>query len=128
MFIYRATGTNDDYLGSLTYEFGNVFQAFLGVSDQFVIFNTLFNPGLTFKYRDAGMDRINDFEVENTGGNWIFLIPNFSLNISPQLSFVNRFEIPLYSNVDGTQLTPTFRLTSGLLFTISPREQVLNSN
>ncbi len=127
-FIYRNTGTNNSYFGDSTYKFGNEFQFFLGFSEQFLFFNTLASPSLTFKYRNADQDKVNGFDLDNTGGNWVFLIPNFSVDLSPGVSFSTNAEIPLHSYVDGTQLTPTYRITFGLLFKILPRKPLINLN
>lgn len=126
--IYRSTGTNNDYFGDSTYKFGNDFQAFVGFSDQFLIFKTIASPSISFKYRNAQQDKIGGFDLDNTGGNWVSVIPNFSININPNLVFSTKAELPIYSNVDGTQLTPTYRLTTGILYTIAPKKkfQILN--
>lgn len=116
--IYRSTGTNDSYFGDSTYKFGNEFQFFLGVSDQFLLFKTLIDPSLTFKYRNAQKDKTGDFDLDSTGGDWIFIIPNVSINISPTIAFSTRLELPIYARVDGTQLTPTYRLTTGILVSV----------
>jgi len=125
---YRSTGTNKEYLENSTYKFGNEFQAYLGFSDQFLMFNALTNPGISFKYRHAEKDMISGFDLDNTGGNWISVIPDFSIYIKPNIIFSTQFEIPLYSNVDGIQLTPTYRLTTGLLFRILPKKNIINLN
>jgi len=127
-FIYRSTGTNNSYFGDSTYRFGNEFQAFIGFSDQFLLFKTITAPSLSFKYRNASRDKIGGFDLENTGGNWVSIIPNFSINIKSNIVFSTKAELPIYSNVDGTQLTPTYRLTAGVLFTIVPKKGVLILN
>ncbi|AMC11816.1 hypothetical protein Lupro_11300 [Lutibacter profundi] len=127
-FIYRSTGTNSSYFGDSTYKFGNEFQAFIGFSDQFLFLKTMLYPSVTFKYRNAIQDKIGGFNLENTGGNWLFIIPNISINIGTNIVFYTRAELPIYSNIDGTQLTPTYRLTSGILFTIRPPKQLINLN
>jgi hypothetical protein len=126
--IFRSTGTNNDYFGDSTYKFGNDFQAFIGFSDQFLLFKTISSSSISFKYRNAQQDKIGGFNLDNTGGNWVSIIPNFSINISPNLVFSTKAELPIHSNVDGTQLTPTYRLTTGVLFTIAPKKkfQILN--
>lgn len=126
--VYRNTGTNDTYFDSSSYKFGNELQMFLNISDQFVIFKSLVTPSLSLKYRDADLDKINGFDLDNTGGNWISAIPNISINLKQNVAFSTRVEIPLYNNVDGTQLTPTYRITTGLLFTLKPKEKLLNLN
>ncbi len=127
-FIYRDPGINSSYFGDSTYEFGEEFQASLSFSDQFLLFNTLTNPSVSFKYRDAQKDQTGGGEIFSTGGNWISIIPNFSINIKPNIALSTRVEIPLYSNVDGTQLTPTYRITSGVLIKLAKRENIININ
>ncbi len=127
-FVYRSTGTNNEYLGNSSYKFGNEIQAFLSFSDQFTFVKTLLSPSISFKYRNSVKDQIEGRELDNTGGNWIFIIPNFDVNITPKITFSARAELPIYSNVDGTQLTPTYRLTSGFLFKITPKQNPLNFN
>lgn len=125
---YRNTGTNNEYLENSTYKFGNEFQFYLGFSDQFTMLKTLANPSITFKYRTSEKDKITGFDIDNTGGNWISIIPNFSINIKPNIIFSTKIELPIYSNVDGLQLTPTYRLTSGFLFKILPKQNIINLN
>lgn len=127
-FIFRSTGTNNSYFGDSTYKFGNEFQAFIGFSDQFNLFKTITAPSISFKYRNVKQDKIGGFDLDNTGGNWVSIIPNFSINIKSNIVFSTKVELPIYSNVDGTQLTPTYRLTSGILFTIAPKKEFLILN
>jgi hypothetical protein len=127
--IGRLTGSNKDYLdGASTYEYGDEFQFFLGVSDQFLVFNTITNPGISFKYRKAKRDIIEINELDNTGGEWLFINPNLGIQLSPTIRFQLKAEIPLIGNVDGTQLTPTYRITSGFLFNLSSKRNALNLN
>ncbi|MDO5979382.1 hypothetical protein [Flavivirga spongiicola] len=126
--IYRSTGTNDSYFGNSSYKFGNEFQGFISFSDQFALFKTLSTPSLSFKYRNARQDKIDGFNLDNTGGNWVSIIPNFSINLTPNIVFSTKAELPIYNNVDGTQLTPTYRITSGFLLKINPKKNVLQLN
>jgi len=125
-FIYRQTGTNNSYFGDSTYKFGNEFQYFIGLSDQFFALNTKIFPGFSFKYRNAQQDKIGGFDLENTGGNWVSIIPSFGINLTPNLIYSAKAEIPIYSNVVGTQLTPTYRITTGILLKITPKIKVIN--
>ena len=127
--IGRLTGENKDYLnGASTYEYGDEFQVFLGVSDQFLLFNTITNPGLNFKYRKAKKDIIETNALDNTGGNWLFIIPSIGFQLTPKILFQTKAEIPLMAKVDGTQLTPTYRFTTGFLFNLTPKRNVLKLN
>lgn len=121
--VYRATGTNPDYLNFTSYKFGPEFQFFINYSDQFLVSSTIINPGLSLKYRKTTKDEIGKISLDNTGGEWIMVVPSFDILIKPNLTFQTKFEIPIYSNVDGTQLTPTSRFTAGLFYTISNRKR-----
>jgi len=127
--IYRSTGENSDYLQGLqVYEYGNEIQTFFGVSDEFLAFKTLMNPGFTFKYRNSRKDQIDGFELDNTGGEWLFIIPSISIKLSSNISFQSKAELPIFSNVDGTQLTPTYRFTGGFLINFNLRKNEINFN
>lgn len=120
---YRLTGVNDSYLNDTsTYEFGNELQVNVGYSDQFLLFKTLFNPGLTFKYRKSSRDKINNTYLPNTGGEWVFIRPELSTQLTSSLKLNSKIELPIYSYVDGTQLTPTLRLTFGLTFKLNKKK------
>lgn len=111
--VGRFNGVNREYLGSQSYRFGNSMQLYLGIGDQVGWANMILSPSLSIRYRYAGGDHINGQELDNTGGQWFNLIPALSWHISSNsiLHFVP--EIPVYSNVGGTQLTPTFRMQLG---------------
>lgn len=127
-FTFRLTGKNHNYLdNSATYEFGDVIQSNVGYTDQFLIANTIINPGLVFKYRKSNKDQIDGSEIPNTGGEWVFVRPELSVQISSLIQMDTRLELPIYSYVDGTQLTPTARFTIGVFFTLKKREaNILN--
>lgn len=126
-FTYRLTGVNNSYLNDTsTYEFGNVFQTNLGYTDQFLLFNTVFNPGLIFKYRNASNDKINNINLPNTGGEWVFIRPELSVHITTNFLVTLRLELPIYSYVDGTQLTPTTRFTAGMYFKLNNKNKTIN--
>lgn len=115
---YRFTGKNNAYLhDSSVYEFGNVIQANAGYTDQFLLFNTVFNPGLVLKYRKAFADEINESDLPNTGGQWVFIRPELAVQLTKNLTLQTRLELPVYSEVTGTQLTPTLRFTAGVSYT-----------
>lgn len=128
-FTYRLTGKNSRYLNNTSiYEFGNTTQANLGYTDQFFLLNTVFNPGLVLKYRHASEDQINGSLLPNTGGEWVFLRPELGVNLKPELFISTRAEIPIYSFVEGTQLTPSVRVSVGLTYVLKPKtNNLLNS-
>ena len=111
--VGRFNGVNKDYLGSQTYKFGNSVQFYAGIGDQLMWGKQIFSPSISLRYRYAGADQITGHLLDNTGGQWVNILPALSWHMSPRsiLHFIP--EIPLYSQVGGTQLTPTFRLQIG---------------
>lgn len=128
-FTYRLTGVNNSYLNNTAiYEFGDEIQANISYTEQIVLFNTIFNPGLILKYRKAFEDKIDNQGIPNTGGEWIFIRPEIALKLSQKISINSRFELPIYSFVEGTQLTPTFRFTTGISFKLNTKKELILNN
>ena len=111
---YRKTGTNKEYQKVNKYKFGNETQFFVSASDQFLVFNQMVNSSLTLKYRHVLNDEINSQNISNTGGQWVFFSPSVSLSIKENINFSTSLELPVYSKVEGIQLTPTYRLNVGV--------------
>ncbi|MDA1120685.1 MAG: hypothetical protein O2887_09395 [Bacteroidetes bacterium] len=131
MVTYRFTGENPDYLSSQIYEFGSELQFILGISDQRNFLNQIFRYGLNFRYRHANHDRFRlkdtpsneNQTLPNSGGQWVFIMPVLSWYINPDMSIAASGEAPLFSKVDGTQLTPTFRINVGIFYTINLKKK-----
>lgn len=127
-FTYRLTGENRSYLNDTSiYEFGNELQLNLGYTDQLLISNLIVNPGVILKYRKVSIDKIDNSDIPNTGGEWIFVRPEVTVQLSPTIGLNARLELPIYSYVDGTQLTPTTRFTTGLSFKLNSKKNIINS-
>jgi len=95
---YRATGKNNSYLNyNSIYEFGNVTQVNLGYTDQLLLFNVIINPGFFFKYRKALKDKIDNSEIPNTRGEWVFVRPELGIQIGPNILLSTRVEMLTYS-------------------------------
>ncbi len=120
--VGRFNGTNPDYLGSQTYRFGHSFQVYLGAGDQFLVRNRVVASSLSFRFRYAMEDRVNGMVLDNTGGEWINLIPAVSWHIRTNTILQLVPEIPLFSRVEGIQLTPTFRFQVGLYHALGKNE------
>ncbi len=121
-FAYRLTGENNEYLGSRTYEFGDEIQVYAGIADQVLMGNFLVDPSLAFRFRKANKDFDNHEVLPNTGGEWLFIIPGASINVTPNLTFQVNAEFPLYAKLVGTQLTPTYRINAGFYFSLTPQK------
>lgn len=116
--IYRVNGKNNDYLGFTDYQFGQSYQIALGIGDQVMAGSLPVNLGLSLKHRRSLPDKIHGDEVDNTGGKWLFLTPALGLPLSQSILFSLVPDIPLFSNVDNTQLSTSFRIRASLYMTI----------
>lgn len=104
--IFR--GTNEEYLGSQSYKFGNEIQTNLGYSDQLFFLKTLIYPSASFRFRHALRDDVNDNMLNNTGGSWVFARLGMGMEIYKGNRISIAGEYPLYTKVDGTQLSPSY--------------------
>jgi len=124
-FIYSYKGQNNQYLGNQSYKFGNEFQALIAISDYFLLFEKLLDISLACRLRAVERDQYNELEMPNTGGRWLFLTPGFAYNLGTKVALNASFEVPLYSFVQGIQLSPSFRLNSGLFIKINKKPETL---
>ena len=107
---YQYKGADDDYLGSLTYGFGNEFQVRTGLSDQITIINQILSPSIGLRFRQRSRDVIDNFNLENTGGTWLMTQVGFGWLPNPNTNISIHLDLPIYTAVDGTQLSNDYIL------------------
>jgi hypothetical protein len=113
--IYSGTGVNPDSRGGLqSYEFGNDLQIVTGVSDQFLWFNQIFSPSLGLRFRTAQRDVLDGFDNSGTGGTFLFLRSGLGLSLRDDYRIDLTGEIPLFTQVNETQLATTYTLNISL--------------
>ncbi len=122
--IFSYKGKNNQYLGEQAYQFGNELQLIIGANDNFLIGKKIINTSLSIRYRKALSDRFNDVTMPSTGGQWIFLAPSLGFNFSQKIALNATFEIPIFSEVEGTQLSPTYRINVGAFFKINKKNEL----
>ncbi len=116
--VYSIKGENNEYLGSETYEFGNELQLMLGMSDRLLLGNVIIDPSVIFRFRNVARDVFNDQLLPNTGGTWLFVNPGLNYWINSDFSFGVNVALPLVAHVDGTQVSPTYRINTGFFYKI----------
>ena len=122
--IFSYKGKNNQYLGEQTYQFGNELQVLLSVNDNFLVGKKIIDTSIFFRYRKALSDRFNDATMPSTGGQWIFLAPSLAYNFSQKFAANATFEIPIFSEVEGTQLSPTYRMNIGVFFKLNKKNEL----
>lgn len=122
--IHRFTGTNNNYfdngISSSTYTFGDETQFIVALADRLTFGSIIIDPSLKLRYRKAGRDFFNDAEFPASGGDFVFVNPGLSYAINPKLSYQINVELPIFSRVTDTQLSPTVRFNVGF-FVVLPR-------
>ena len=112
---FRLTGRNVRYktLGDEQgYKFGNEMVAKLGTSYRS---EKVLDYSLVFQYRSISPDEYT-VPIPSTGGKWIDVVPGLNVRFKEQFAFRLSSELPFYRNLNGTQLTTTFKLLFSLLY------------
>ena len=107
---YRYTGTN-----GRDYRFGNEFVATLGSSYRT---NTIFDFSLSLRYRTVHPEKFTGNDVPNTGGKWLSVLPGVNLKFAKNWALRFSGNLPVYRNLQGTQLTTTYRASVSLFYMI----------
>lgn len=122
--IYRITGKNREYFTDSVYEFGDELQLIIGASDRLLLFGLVVDPSVKLRFRHAGRDQFDNNNFPGSGGVFLFASPGISWNISSKISSQASLEIPIYSKVNETQLSPTYRINLGVSFRIEPETDI----
>ena len=110
----RLNGNNARFGNSNEgYSFGNEFIAMAGFSYPI---HSLLELTLLTKFRSTRQDIFADAQIPNTGGTWINLKPSLNIYLSQKLSTRIGGELPIYGEVEGTQLTTTYSASVSLFY------------
>ncbi len=112
----KWTGTNHNFRGDRDYRFGNELQVISGLKRQFVVGPLMLTPALDLRYRHTGSDHVSGEDVPNTGGHWLYGVPSISVAPWPEFSFRIGGELPILHELDGTQLTTTYKIDASLYY------------
>jgi len=108
---FRFNTPSSDFTFHDSYRFGHVFQSFSSLAEQLVIAKMLQTPSLTLRYRYSGDDILEGYPSDNTGGHWVYIGPGWAANLSSKLLVGLAWEIPVYRNLNGLQITTSHRWT-----------------
>lgn len=107
---YRITTPTTRANSDLAYQYGNELQVNAGLDKSLTIGKTLLTPSVFLVYRDLAADQVDDEQLANTGGRWLYLKPGIGWKISFKSSIQLAFDLPLYQKLNGTQLGSTYKL------------------
>lgn len=120
----RLNGKNKNYFEDQIYQFGNSLQIYTGISDRFALGKLLVEPSLALRFRMARQDKINNHEIDNTGGEWIYVSPSLGIIPIPNTLFFIMGEFPIYSKLNGTQLSNTYRIRAGVYYLLNRKNKI----
>jgi hypothetical protein len=110
-FSTRFNGANER-----GYSFGDEIVSSLGAR---LRTGKLIDVSLYGRYRWAGGDKRFDSDIPNTGGQWVYLIPSVTVNVSRNIGVKTEVEIPLYRKVNGfRQFTTSYLVSFSLVYFI----------
>lgn len=119
---YRYSFEDNRYDGQQKYRFGNELVINIGASDSFRIGKYVLNPGLQYKFRHTQEDENNGSIFPNTGGSWMYVVPSLDIQITPSLIFHSNIELPIHTDVKGTQLVTSFKGNIGFNYNINMKK------
>ncbi|MFY0688697.1 MAG: hypothetical protein JXQ90_16100 [Cyclobacteriaceae bacterium] len=116
----RLTGKNRHYLNeTAVYEFGNEFVIVMGVSDMVLIKGLIIRPAVNINTRYALRDKFDDIAFPSSGGIFLRVNPQVSVQASQNIQVIANTTIPVFQHVFDTQLAMTNRFNLGFHFTLS---------
>ncbi|MEL6534287.1 MAG: hypothetical protein AAFQ98_02685 [Bacteroidota bacterium] len=121
--IGRLTGTNPEFRFQQSYRFGNDIQVIGGYTDRVFVANQIADLSGMFRFRWAGSDLSNGGVIPNTGGSWVFFNPGVTWWPTQNLSWQVNTEVPVFTQVDGVQLSPTWRINTGIYFIMGNKDK-----
>ena len=121
-FIKNFNGTNKNLYNNRSYKFGSEKIFSINLKDQFFVFKKLLTPKVGLKYRSVSKDLSSNFKQPNTGGNWLFISVEGILKVTNNLFIRGKLEVPIYSNLNGNQLTTTYRMITGISYKFNTKK------
>ncbi len=115
---FRITTPAQRFEGDFDYRFGNETIIAIGLQKNLIIKKIGLSPSLYFNFRNTFQDKIEDLQVAGTGGIWINMFLGLSIEPSNYWAINFSGELPVYKNLNGTQLTTTYRINIGVAIKI----------
>ena len=106
---YQITTQNN-----LDYKIANTLLLNAGSNYRFTAHEKGFTASLQINLRQAPRDEFKDQDVPNTGGAWAYLTPGITAHATPNMALYAHLQLPLYQDVNETNLVPSYGLIVGL--------------
>lgn len=114
---YKLNTSNNRFSNSdAGYKFGNEFVSSIGAGYRT---DTIFDYSISLRFRTTSVDQFDNEDVFKAGGIWLYAIPGINMKIFDGLVTRLTGQIPIYRNLEGTQLTTTYTLSASLFYNYS---------
>lgn len=117
-FTFQLTTASSNFANHESYEFGNEFQSFTTISDQFALGNLVNTPSLTLRVNIIANNQIEGFTDPNSGGFWLYVSPSWAVQITPSISTFIQADIPVYRNLNGFQIITSYKIIGGITYNL----------
>ena len=74
---------------------------------------------LTVRFRSVTSDKFAGTEIPNTGGRWLSVVPGVNVKVLDDVAVRASGQLPVYRNLDGTQLTTSYTASLTVFYTLS---------
>lgn len=121
-----------NFIANLSYKINSSFDRFEGTNNAYKFGNeliissgigyrtdTILDFSLFFRFRNTSMDVFDNQDIPNTGGSWLYIIPGVNFKFTDFLTGRVTSQLPIYRNLQGTQLTTSYTLSFSLFYSIS---------
>lgn len=123
--VYKFPGGSRRFGGQQHYRFGHEWQAALSWSKQLYL-KGIWEPAITFLYRQTTADMLEGIPVPNTGGHWLFLRPTITFFPNPNFNLQIGGQAPILKGVSGLQFITRYSLTLSIQFLLRSKNPTLD--
>ncbi len=120
---YRITSEAQRFSNTQAYRFGPEILLQAGLSQKISLGNQQIIPIILLRYRHTRYDELNQSQAFNTGGQWLNAGGGLQWQVSPNIGVQANALFPLFRQLEGTQLTSSWRLSLGLNISLSGKKE-----
>lgn len=118
----RFNGEGSRFDGRQSYQFGNAYSLIAGLNYEAIVNNSFLVPSINLGYRRTMVDVTDGSLTPSTGGDWLFFIPGLSYYFKNEMKVLFSSSIPIYTYLEGTQLTTSYRFYIQFQYTLKTKK------
>jgi hypothetical protein len=111
IFLTQSNGRRSG--SDQTFRYGNEYQFYSGLGVNLLGKKAILSPQISVRLKMSSFDKLNNVNVESSGGFWSYLGVGTQL-VFQKFTFFSLWEMPIYRSINGAQLTTSYRLRAGI--------------